>query len=105
MPVVHLGNVAVREVIGADHDGAPIHRRHRGQSTVDMVLPSDEERWTHDERVRTATHPDGHWSQLSSQPPAWVACDEDPALEAALAEHWGCPQGRPDGWFDHLEEI
>lgn len=104
MPIVQLGNVAVREVIGADDDGAPIHRRYSGQSTTEISLPADEEGWTHDERVRTVAHEDGHWRAHSSKPPAWVESD-DPELEAAFAEHFGCPVGRPAGWFDQIEVI
>jgi hypothetical protein len=104
MPTVQLGNVAVREVIGADPDGTPIHRRYRGQSTTTITLPQDEEGWTHDERVRTVAHEDGHWRAHSSQPPAWVESD-DPDLASAFAEHWGCPVGRPSGWVDQIEEA
>lgn len=104
MPVVRLGNVAVREVIGADPDGTPIHRRYSGQSTCTMTLPNDDDQWTHDERVRTIVHADGHWAAHSSRPPAWVESDDE-ELQTYLAEHWGCPVGRPDGWVDQLEVI
>lgn len=103
MPVVQLGNVAVREVIGADDDGTPIHRRYTGQSTTTITLPQDEEGWTHEERVRTVVHEDGHWRAHSSRPPAWVECSDDPDLESAFAEHWECPVGRPAGWVDSIE--
>jgi len=104
MPVVRLGNVAVREVIGADPDGAPIHRRYSGQSVCTMTLPNDDDQWTHDERVRTVVHADGHWAAHSSAPPAWVESDDE-ELQATLAEHWGCPVGEPAGWVNHLEVI
>lgn len=105
MPVVRLGNVAVREVIGADPDGTPIHRRYSGQSTCTVLLPADEENWTHDERVRTVVHEDGHWRAVSAAPPAWVECPDDPDLEAVFAAHWGCPVGRPDGWVDQVSAV
>jgi hypothetical protein len=104
MPVARLGNVGVREVIGADPDGTPIHRRYTGQHTTVMQLPPDEEGWTHDERVRQAVHADGHWAKHSSRPPAWLECD-DPDLQTALAEHWGCPVGEPTGWINHVEAV
>jgi hypothetical protein len=37
------------------------------------------------------------WPRMSVHPAAWVECD-DAELEAALAEHFGCPVGMPDGW-------
>ena len=104
MPVVRLGNVAVREVIGADPDGAPIHRRYSGQSVCTMTLPNDDDQWTHDERVRTVVHADGHWAAHSAAPPAWVESDDE-ELQATLAEHWGCPVGEPAGWVNHIEVI
>lgn len=105
MPLVRLGNIAVREVIGADDDGTPIHRRYRGQHTTEITLPPDEEGWTHDERHRQVVHEDGHWRLHSSKPAAWVECPEDPDLEDAFAEHFGCPIGRPAGWVDRIEPI
>lgn len=105
MPSVHLGNVAVREVIGADPDGAPIHRRYTGTSTTTIDLPLDEDGWTHDERVAAVAHEDGHWRAHSAAPAAWVECPDDPELEALFAEHFGCPVGRPAGWVDRIEVI
>ena len=104
MPVIRLGNTAVREVVGADADGTPIHRRYSGQSTCVITLPADDDGWTHDERVRTVAHTDGHWTAHSSAPPAWVESD-DPDLEAALADHFGCPVGQPADWTDRIEAI
>lgn len=104
MPFVRLGNVGVREVIGADDDGTPIHRRYTGQETTVMGFPTDEDGWTHDERVRTVVHADGHWSAHSSKSPAWIESD-DPDLQAAMAEHWACPVGEPAGWTNHIEAI
>lgn len=49
------------------------------------------------ERMRTLTHADGLWPNMSVHPAAWVECD-DPELEAALATHFGCPVGMPEGW-------
>lgn len=31
----------------------------------------------------------------TNQPPAWVACDDEPAIAAILAAHYGCAAGRP----------
>lgn len=50
------------------------------------------------EQMRTLVHADGIWPQLSRQPATWVECAQDKELEAALADHFGCPIGRPDNW-------
>lgn len=104
MPQVRLGNVGVREVIGADPDGTPIYRRYDGQSTSVISLPSDDAGWSHSDRMRTITHDDGHWRALSSATPVWVESD-DPALQRALAAYWDIPAGRPAGWTDQIEET
>jgi hypothetical protein len=49
------------------------------------------------EQMRTITHADGIWPQHSRQPAVWVESNDE-GLEAALAEHFGCPIGRPDNW-------
>lgn len=40
------------------------------------------------------------WGNESDQPPAWLESD-DPALEAALREHFGCGP-RPDDWVHDI---
>lgn len=50
-------------------------------------------------KLRTITHGDQHtagiWPTHSTAPaPSWVESD-DPELAAAIAEHYGCPVGRP----------
>lgn len=42
------------------------------------------------------TNPDGLWARSSAADPDWVTCD-NPALETALSDHYGCPIGQPDG--------
>jgi hypothetical protein len=38
----------------------------------------------------------GAWKAHSgARSPSWVECEAWPELEAALAEHFGCPAGRP----------
>lgn len=49
------------------------------------------------ERMRTITHADGIWPHHSFEPAAWVESNDD-ELASALAEHFGCPIGRPDDW-------
>lgn len=51
--------------------------------------------------VRDIAHDDGSpngglWRSHSARDkPSWVVCDENPELEAAISEHFGCPAGRP----------
>lgn len=50
--------------------------------------------------VRDIAHDDGAhsglWVSHSAAPaPTWVSCDASPELEAAIAERFGCPAGRP----------
>lgn len=101
MTIVYLGNTAVREVIGADDDGAPIHRRYSGQSTV---ISTVDDSYTDEEKLRTFVHDDGHWSRHSSRPPAWVESD-DPVLADGLAANYGCPIGRPTDWVNKVEQL
>lgn len=51
--------------------------------------------------VRDIGHDDGSahvglwWSHSGLAAPAWVSCDENPELEDAVAQRFGCPAGRP----------
>ena len=51
--------------------------------------------------VRDIAHDNGDtnnglWlSHSAAAAPSWVECDENPELEAALAQRFGCPIGRP----------
>lgn len=85
MPTVRMGNTACRA-----RDG---HGRVLEGSRVTTIPFYDEDPL--EMRVRTVTHPDGLWPSESNAPPAWVECD-DPELQSALAEHYGCPVGQPD---------
>jgi hypothetical protein len=48
-------------------------------------------------RLRNIVHADGLWAVHSARPAAWVE-STDPDLEKALADHFNCPVGEPDGW-------
>jgi hypothetical protein len=40
----------------------------------------------------------GLWCAHSLDPaPAWVECPEEPAIAQAIADHYGCPVGAPEG--------
>lgn len=48
------------------------------------------------ETFLTVTHPSrGVVAHHSPTGPTWVSCAASPALEAILAEHYGCSSGRP----------
>lgn len=87
MPFVRLGNTAC---LDRDSSGAVL----TGNRVLDVGVLDEEDTAT---RVRTIAHQDGLWPRHSSAPAAWVESD-DVELEAALAKHFGCPIGRPDGW-------
>lgn len=82
MPTVRLGNSA------ALHRGEVLE----GDRVTTLAIHDDDPL---DTRMRTITHTDGLWPQVSASTPTWVSSD-DPELEAALAEHYGCPIGEPD---------
>lgn len=82
MPTVRLGNTAALDQ-GRLMDGLRV-------TTFNIV--DDDDTST---RLRTIAHADGLWPQLSMRPAAWVEAD-DPELQAVLAEHFGCPVGKPD---------
>jgi hypothetical protein len=89
MPTVHLGNPA------AVDRGQPLGK----QVTVAHIPDS----YTLTEQVQTVAHDSGGpllglWRVHSTAAaPAWVESDS-PELARALADHYGCPIGRPDDW-------
>lgn len=85
MLIVKLGNSAAIDKV-----------KHLPGKRITTVVIQDED--TLPQRVRTITHVDGIWPQHSPEPAAWVECPEDEELQATLAEHFGCPIGRPDDW-------
>lgn len=84
MRVVKLGNAAALD--------RGIRMEGKRVTTVYAQEP------TLQEQMRTIVHADGIWPQHSRQPAAWVECEQDRELEASLADHFGCPIGRPDNW-------
>lgn len=85
MPVVRLGNHA------ALHEGKIL-----GGNRVTTIPIYDEDDLP--TRMRTITHADGLWPAVSAAPAVWVECD-DAELGLALAAHFTCPIGEPDGWM------
>lgn len=87
MSTVHLGNA---NAVAVQPDG---QRVPLGEQVTTVAIPDS---YTLDEKVRTVTHADGVWGAHSNDPgPAWVECDDEDLL-GALAQHYGCPIGRPD---------
>lgn len=85
MRIVKLGNTAALD------QGI----RLPGKRVTTVVIQDED---TLQQRMRTITHADGIWPHHSRQPAAWVECDQDEELVAALAQHFGCPIGRPLDW-------
>lgn len=81
MPTVRFGNHAALDN-GKSMDGEWV--------TIHIASAAD----TLAEQMQTITHANGVWVRNSTEPPAWVECD-DPELEAALAAHYGCSIGEP----------
>lgn len=50
------------------------------------------------------TEVDAMWKQQSNKPPSWVETD-DPAITQAIAIHFNCPAGRPEGWEETGIEV
>jgi hypothetical protein len=89
MPRVYLGNPS------------PIFNGRAVEDSNAVTMVSIPDCKSLDDMVRDIGHDDGSsntglWRQHSARDtPSWVACDENPELEAAIAGHFGCPAGRP----------
>lgn len=104
--IIELGNAAA---IGAyrDSEGELQHEDYDGERVTTVNLPDD---YTMSMAFLCVTAPDGVWTHHSRVdpetgrpvPPAWVESDKD-GLAALIAENFGCPVGRPDGWGADLE--
>jgi hypothetical protein len=84
MPIVRLGNKAALD------RGRVIE----GNQVTTVTIHDEDDL---DTRMRTITHPDGLWPNVSSAPAAWVESDDED-LAGALAEHFRCPIGAPKNW-------
>lgn len=81
MPFFALGNPAALDA----------GRQMEGHKVTEGSLP---EAFTSEQRFNAITALDGIWRNHSgASAPTWVTCD-DPELEQALSEHYGCPIGR-----------
>lgn len=89
MPFVRLGN---KQCLDRDSSGAVLEGNRVTQ--FGNIHPEDDL----PARMATLVGPDGLWPRHSSAPAAWVESD-DPELEEALSEHFGCPVGEPTNWI------
>lgn len=97
-----LGNTAPIERVLTDSDtGAHEDRPLTGPRTTFYGPPGE---WGLLEKLQSLVGGNGAWEWHSTEPPAWVDGDE-PVLVAAVAEHYGCPTGRPEGWLDTPDEV
>lgn len=89
MPLVYLGNPY------------PIFNGHAVEDNTAITMVHVPDCKSVDDAVRDIAHDDGSpngglWRSHSARNiPSWVSCDENPELESAIANHFGCPAGRP----------
>jgi hypothetical protein len=107
VPIIHLGNPqAVHHVNGltsSEGTAGPKREPIDGHQITEINMPDGVH--TLREMVRTIVHRDGVWNAHSdADRPTWVHCS-DPALEAALIDHWGCRAGGPDDYMARLDEL
>lgn len=98
---VQLGNSAAKEAY-RDGGGNLNHRALDGNRITTVVIPDT---YTLLEAVACVTAQDGAWNHHSQGDdpldsiPDWVESD-DTALASLLAQHFGCPVGRPKKWTE-----
>lgn len=92
MPTVQFGNTA------ATHQGQILMGNRVTTAQIpDEYSLSEQLLALVADSTQGAQH-DGVWRSHSAAPvPAWVETT-DATLTAAIAEHYGCPVGRPDDW-------
>lgn len=76
-----------------------LHPIFNGQAISDSTAITDvsvPDSKSLDHMLRDIAHEDGLWRVHSADAaPSWVECPASPELEAALADRFGCPVGRP----------
>lgn len=92
---VLLGNSTAKEGYRDTPDGPLKFRTVRGNH-VTTVRPPDG--MSIGEVFTSITNvPNGVWAAHADDPPDWVESDSD-GLASLIAEHYGCPVGRPKSW-------
>ena len=98
-----FGNSSVIEEvkIDPDLDASPGNVKYLNRSdlgnqvtTMSMNEVDGDGNWSREINSSTAKL---LWSKHSDKPPAWIV-GTDELLVALLADHYGCPVGRPKSW-------
>jgi hypothetical protein len=98
---LRLGNESVIEGYKPDEGSNEVLYRSRkdlGKRTTTMSL-NETDIDDNPSRAMNLTQAIRFWAQWSDKPPAWVEGDDD-LLVALVAEHFGCPVGRPKSWSE-----
>lgn len=103
MATVYLGNTSVIETVKKDPalDASPdniktIVRDDLGRRVTTMAL-NEVDGEDRPSRGMNLTMCVRLWDMHSDKPPAWVEGDDE-LLTALVADHFGCPVGRPKTW-------
>jgi GGDEF domain-containing protein len=102
VPAEHLNQSITRvDFVASSDPTSPLNEAHadralstqndRVLSMIGRTLPKNLRRYAlavNEVEQIVAVH-------MGGDVPDWVACDEDPDLEAAIAEHFGCARGEP----------
>lgn len=103
MATIVLGNESVIEEVKKDEalDASPENVDHvprkdlgRRETTMDLNETDGDDNPSRAMNFTLATR---FWGRHSDKPPAWVD-GTDELLVALLADHYGCPIGRPKNW-------
>jgi len=106
MSNIRLGNIAICERLREDKlgdDGELIESVERwysyeGQSTTTYpVIPG----WSLSELLHNLSGANGAWRYHSTEPPAWIEC-EDPFMAEAVSREFDCPIGCPQDWENRV---
>jgi hypothetical protein len=99
MPQLRFGNESVIEGYKPDEGTNEVLLRERkdlGRRTTTMSL-NETDIDDNPSRAMNLVQAIRFWAQSSDKPPAWVEGDDD-LLVDLVADHFGCPVGRPKSW-------
>jgi hypothetical protein len=99
MPQLRFGNTSVIEGYKPDQGTNEVLYRSRedlGSQTTTMSL-NEVDVDDNPSRAMNLALAVRFWGQESDNPPAWVEGDDE-LLVSLVADHFGCPVGRPKSW-------